>query len=173
MRLFICTDPLPAVQEAMVVPSTGTKGFVLLLEDNEDDAYFLQRAWKARGLPEAVSRVENGVQAKQLLLNQLTAASNPRLIITDLKMPECDGFEFVRWLRSQPTLQGIKCVVLSSSHESRDMFEAKLSGADGFFTKPSNSKAYADLIGNIAVHLGHEAVLKSQQNQQSSILRCN
>lgn len=153
MRLFVCTDSPLYEQEAMLRSAARTKGFVLLLEDSEDDAFFLDRAWKARGIPEEIFRVENGSQAKQLLLKKLAENCRPQLIITDLKMPECDGFEFLRWLRGQPELRAIKCVVLSSSREARDTFEAKVSGADAFFTKPSNSKAYADVLTDIAVHL--------------------
>ena len=137
----------------MVSSPVGVPGFVLLLEDSEDDAFFLKRAWKSRGASGEIIRVENGLQAMAVLLKELAANKRPRLIITDLKMPQCDGFEFLRWLRSEPKLREIKCMVLSSSSELRDKHEATASGADGFFTKPGDSKAYAAVLDQIETHL--------------------
>jgi CheY-like chemotaxis protein len=143
----------------------GVEGFALLLEDNEDDAFFLKRAWTARGSAEKLLWVKNAGEAKQLLLNDPGASPSPRLILTDLKMPECTGFEFLRWLRNQPKLQKAKCVVLSSSDEPRDKAEAMASGADGFFTKPGDTKNLAQVLDLI------ESELRAAKDGKTTLLK--
>jgi len=56
-----------------------------------------------------VSTARNGVEAKNIL-EKLT----PDLLLTDLEMPEMDGFELAEWVRTQPRLKEIPIVALSS-----------------------------------------------------------
>lgn len=129
------------------------KKFVLLLEDNPDDAFFLKRAWRARGNPEEIVCVENGLEAQRLIVESFATETRFSLIITDLKMPGCDGFEFLQWARNQTRLQKIHCLVLTSSAEPRDIQRADDLGASGFFSKPSDAKAFSAVLEQIESHL--------------------
>ena len=60
----------------------------------------------------------------------------PSLIVLDLKMPKMTGFDVLAWLGSQPGLQHIPAVILSSSSYPQDMRQATLLGARDFYVKP-------------------------------------
>jgi len=75
--------------------------------------------------------------------------SRPDCVITDLMMPEMDGFEFMRELRSRPDLAGIKIVVLSVKSYDFDHRRAKELGADGYIQKPIDRDALLAAIMEI------------------------
>lgn len=60
----------------------------------------------------------------------------PDCVVTDLMMPEMDGFELTRELRSRPELAAMKIVVVSAKTYDFDRRRAKELGADGYMTKP-------------------------------------
>src|SRR3954471_16470840 len=62
--------------------------------------------------------------------------SRPDCVITDLLMPEMDGFELTRELRRRPELAGMKIIVLSAKTYEFDRRRAKELGADGYIAKP-------------------------------------
>jgi CheY-like chemotaxis protein len=60
----------------------------------------------------------------------------PDCVITDLMMPEMDGFELTRELRRRIELSGMKIIVLSAKSYDFDRRRARELGADGYITKP-------------------------------------
>ncbi len=60
----------------------------------------------------------------------------PDLIITDYKMPELDGVEFIRRLRKIPSCHDIPVVIITIIDERSVMYEALEAGATDFLTKP-------------------------------------
>src|SRR5580765_4331785 len=62
--------------------------------------------------------------------------ARPDCVITDIMMPEMDGFELIRELRRRPELAALKIIVLSSKSYDFDRRRAKELGADGYIIKP-------------------------------------
>ncbi len=62
--------------------------------------------------------------------------SRPDCVITDIMMPEMDGFELTRELRRRPELGDMKIIVLSAKTYDFDRRRARELGADGFISKP-------------------------------------
>src|SRR5262249_38081603 len=60
----------------------------------------------------------------------------PCIIITDLKMPNVDGFELLQWLRDRPEFSRVPKLVLSGSDLKSDRDQAADLGACGYFVKP-------------------------------------
>ena len=63
------------------------------------------------------------------------------LIITDLNMPDMDGYEFIRTLRETPEYQDIPIIVLSSMTDLKNKDLAMESGALAFLEKPLSTEA--------------------------------
>jgi CheY-like chemotaxis protein len=63
------------------------------------------------------------------------------LIITDLNMPDMDGYEFIRTLRETPEYQEIPIIVLSSMTDLKNKDHAMESGALAFLEKPLSTEA--------------------------------
>jgi CheY-like chemotaxis protein len=100
-----------------------------LVDDDPDILAMLTRV-----LEEAGHRVEAAPSSLQAL--KQIPMSRPDCVITDIMMPEMDGFELTRELRRRPELRDMKIVVLSAKTYDFDRRRARELGADGFISKP-------------------------------------
>jgi len=73
----------------------------------------------------------------------------PDVVISDVIMPEMDGFELCREIRSRPDLAAIKIIMCSSKSYEFDRRRAKELGADGYIVKPIERESLLRLIGEI------------------------
>jgi len=100
-----------------------------------------------RLLEEAGHRVEAAPSALTAL--KQIPLSRPDCVITDLMMPEMDGFELIRKLRERHELADVKIVVLSAKGYDFDRRRAKQLGADGYLTKPIQRDTLLEAIAGI------------------------
>ena len=70
----------------------------------------------------------------------------PDCVISDVIMPEMDGFELCREIRSRPDLAAIKIIMCSSKSYDFDRRRAKELGADGYIVKPIQRESLLRLI---------------------------
>ncbi len=116
------------------------KQAILVAEDDEDDAFIMQRALKETGLPFEMQHVQTGDEAVDYLIGTGVYADRekfplPVLVFLDLKMPGRSGFDVLEWKRGRPELK-MPFVVLSSSPEERDMRRARELRAGCYLIKP-------------------------------------
>ena len=71
-------------------------------------------------------------------LTYLHSGALPDLIITDLVMPEMDGFEFVKQLKANSFSKDIPIMILSGNQASADRLKLYKMGIDEYLTKPFN-----------------------------------
>src|SRR5882762_7213690 len=122
---------------------------ILLAEDREDDIILIQRAFKTGGIQYPLMVVRDGEEAISYL-SGVGRYSNrelypvPSLFLLDLTLPVTDGFEVLRWVRSQPDLKDLPVVVLTASDRIRDVNRAYQLGAYSFLVK---SLDFLDAIG--------------------------
>jgi len=83
--------------------------------------------------------------------------SRPDCVITDLMMPEMDGFELTRELRRRPELADMKIIVLSAKSYDFDRRRAKELGADGYINKPFQRET---LLGEIDAIISSRLVVE-------------
>jgi CheY-like chemotaxis protein len=116
--------------------------FVLVAEDNPDDALLLRRALDKAGIRARLKIVSDGEELL-LYLQGLGAYSNrancplPSLIILDLKMPRKSGLEVLAWLNENRDLAIVPTIVLSASNLDKDIRSAYHLGANTYFVKPT------------------------------------
>ncbi len=72
----------------------------------------------------------------------------PDLIISDIMMPELDGFEFLRRVRQNPEWAHIPVIFLTAKGSKQDIHKGRTSGADLYITKPFNSVEFLELVGS-------------------------
>ncbi len=72
--------------------------------------------------------------------------ARPDCVITDVMMPEIDGFELTRELRKHPELAGTKIIVLSAKSYEFDRRRAKEMGADGYITQPIQRETFVQQV---------------------------
>lgn len=114
---------------------------ILIVEDEEMDVEFLQRAFVKAGSSFPVRAVTNGEEAMAYLcgmkpFGDRAAFPFPRLVITDLKMPRMGGLQLLQWMQTQREFRGLPRIVLTSSTAQSDVNAAFQFGAAAYIVKP-------------------------------------
>ena len=102
---------------------------VLLVEDNEANRDMLSRRLARRGYEISIATDgRQGIAAAQ--------AEQPDLILMDMNLPEIDGWEATRLLKSQSTTRHIPVIALTAHAMVSDRQRALEAGCDDYDTKP-------------------------------------
>lgn len=114
---------------------------ILIVEDEENDVFFLQRSFRSIGFRGDFRVCPNARCAIDYLLGRGPYEDRdenpvPQLIITDLKMPGGSGFDLLHWLKENPDYMIIPVIVLTSSNDPADVKEAYCLKANGYLVKP-------------------------------------
>lgn len=123
---------------------------ILLVEDNEDDAFFMKQALKDAEIVNPLRTVEDGQQAIDYLSGRGPYADRqahplPMVVFLDLKLPLKSGHEVLQWIRSQPQFQKLVVIVLTSSNEPVDLNRSYQLGANSFVVKPPTPEQLLEL----------------------------
>lgn len=127
---------------------------ILVAEDDPNDRFLLQRAFTRAGVKATVVWTKDGIEARDYLAstqpfgNRLGAQA-PSILLSDLKMPRLDGFGLLAWIISQPELEGVLLVVLSSSPLDEDRERAYAVGADLYKVKPTEASKLVTLVQDL------------------------
>jgi CheY-like chemotaxis protein len=131
------------------------RGCVLLAEDEENDAFFFQRAFRKAGFENPVHHVHDGLETIQYLAGEGDYADRTRfpypiLLVLDLNMPRRHGLDVLRWIRAQPELRPLVIVVLTSSSSEVDLAATNELGVNSYVVKPAEPDRYVEAIQLLA-----------------------
>lgn len=112
-----------------------------------------------------VSQASDGLEGLNLLK---VMASLPDLIVSDIGMPNMDGFEFLNAVRAQPEWLTIPFIFMSAKDEKEDIRSGKLHGADDYLTKPFE---FRDLLVAVQSALNRREQLGALQASEMEALR--
>lgn len=115
---------------------------IVVIEDNEGIRNSLKELFELRDMQvfTASSAIEGLVMISRY---------RPKLLITDVMMPEMDGFELVSKLRTQPEYQHLPIIFLTAKTELEDRFKGLNLGAVDYITKPFQSYELYKKVENI------------------------
>ena len=121
---------------------------ILLVEDNLADIKLTMRAFKEGNLQNTLNVVHNGQEAVDYVLNEgvykdAEKYPSPDLILMDIIMPKMDGFEALKRLKEDGTLNYIPVVMLTTSINEEDIIKSFKYGAVSYIPKPI---AYDDFV---------------------------
>ncbi len=102
---------------------------IMIVEDSQTDMQIAQSICSDNGY-ETVTVVE-GDKALDTAIEK-----NPDLILLDVILPNKNGFQVCRQLKTNDQTKGINIVIVSSKDQASDKFWAKKQGADDYITKP-------------------------------------
>ena len=130
---------------------------ILLIEDNPHDAELVIRALKKRNLANHIHHVEDGVDALDFLFTrgkyaEQTPSENLKVILLDIKLPRIDGLEVLKAIKTDKRTRSIPVVVMTSSAEELDIFQAYKLGANSFITKPVEFDAFIETISGVGAY---------------------
>ena len=123
-----------------------TKKWILLVEDNPNDADLVMRALKASQPATSVLLATDGSAALDCLHRRGPFESlhhgPPAIILLDLKMPKVDGLEVLEEIKADARLKTIPVVVFTSSREEQDVARSYELGANAYVVKPVEFRKY-------------------------------
>jgi CheY-like chemotaxis protein len=111
---------------------------LLIVDDDEDDLFFLEHAFQALRVEYRIHTLSNGNEAIAYMKGEGKYSNRnqfqfPSYIITDLKMPSGDGFDILDYLKQNPALSVIPVVMLSASADPDDIRHGHLRPAKFVF----------------------------------------
>ncbi|MGA8552597.1 MAG: ATP-binding protein [Stellaceae bacterium] len=122
--------------------SSAARPFVLLADDNADMRDYMQRLLAERY---QVAAIANGVAALDEARRR-----RPDLILSDVMMPQLDGFGLLRAVRNDPLLRDVPFILLSARAGEEARVEGMNAGADDYLTKPFAAR---ELLARVAANL--------------------
>lgn len=123
---------------------------VLVVEDDENDVFFLRRALQSAGAVIDLHVASDGRQALDYLLgcdgfSDRVKHPLPNVVLLDLKVPYISGLDVLRQIRATPELRKLIVVILTSSALESDVTQAYEIGANSFLVKPSRLEDQREL----------------------------
>ena len=119
---------------------------VLLVEDDENDILFFQRALRGCGAQVDLEIARDGESALQRLSR---AEPLPDRILLDLKLPRASGLEVLSWIRSNPALKHLSVTIMTSSGEPSDLARIRELGIDDYIVKPVSYQGLLVIVGSL------------------------
>lgn len=128
--------------------------FILLVEDNPDDAALTLRAFKKVNIANQVVVCRDGAEALDFLFARNAYSDRdpneqPSVILLDLKLPKIDGLEVLQELRSHDQTKHLRVVVLTSSREEQDIIQSYDLGANSYIRKPVDFDKFLTAVGQL------------------------
>ncbi len=124
--------------------SPDQKPSILIVEDNDDMTAYISGLLKS---DYEVIHAGNGLDALEKLREVL-----PDLIISDVMMPEMDGFTFLEKLRAADQFAAIPVIMLTARAEQDDKLKALTIGVDDYLTKPFVSEELLVRVKNLIIN---------------------
>jgi two-component system, OmpR family, response regulator MprA len=134
---------------------------VLVIDDEDNIVELIKLGLKYEGFKvEAASDGEEGIAIAQRL--------NPALIILDWMLPEMDGLEVCRRLRTNPTTQDIPVLMLTAKGEVQNRVVGLETGADDYLAKPFS---FEELVARIHAVLRRQSRSKVEEGSAGQVLQ--
>lgn len=115
---------------------------ILIVEDSPTQAVELHYILEKHGYRAFI--VGNGIEALHHLKKR-----QPAVVISDIMMPDMDGYELCRRIKADDQLKHVPVILLTSLFDPKDVLRGLESGADDFFTKPYEERFLLERIQRI------------------------
>ena len=127
---------------------------ILVVEDNPVDVYIMNWVLKAQDFAYDLHVMNNGNYVLDYI-SQFAHEERPRsptLVLLDLHLPQVDGKEVLRQLKTMPHVSDIPVVIVTSATNPAAQHETLAMGADAYFVKPSHLHEFL-WLGEVIKHL--------------------
>ena len=128
---------------------------ILIFEDDPNDVELTLTALADYNLANEVVITRDGQQALDFLYRRgefsTRSGDNPAVILLDLKLPKVGGLEVLQQIKSDEALKMIPVVVLTSSHEEKDMVKSYSLGVNAYVVKPVDFHEFVNAVKELGV----------------------
>jgi len=152
---FWFTLPLAAASSLPAVPTPAGLAArrVLVVDDNVTNREILEHHVAAAGM--RASSAVDGIDGLEQLRSAARAGDQYEIAVIDMKMPGMDGIELAARVRSDPALENVRVVLVTSLHSPDELRRARLAGIQAYLSKPVRRtelfRAMAQVLGGTAM----------------------
>lgn len=133
----------------------NTFGRILMVEDDPKDVELTLTALDEYKLANEVVVARDGEEALDYLYCRGRfkdrPSDNPAVLLLDLKLPKVDGLEVLKQIKADEKLKLIPVVVLTSSHEEKDMVSSYKLGVNAYVVKPVDFHEFVNAVKELGV----------------------
>jgi signal transduction histidine kinase len=141
-RIGLVAAETVAPEETESKPRSLKDLSILIVEDSQDTLTLLSAMFSREG-----AKVVQAASAREAL--DAASANPPDIIISDIGMPDVDGYEFLQQLKQIPGMDGVPAVAISGYASDEDRRKALSVGYLALMPKPINVDALFDLIHDL------------------------
>ena len=142
---------------------------IMIVEDSDDDFEATERALKKDGaLYNPIIRFDNGLDAldylkKNAIQDDADGTKRPGVVLLDLNMPGMDGREVLTQVKSDPRINDIPIVILTTSDDEMDVDTCYRAGANTYVKKPVNMDNFFQAIQRMKTYWLEVALLPKER----------
>jgi CheY-like chemotaxis protein len=129
-------------------------GPVIYVEDEPDDAFFMERAFRQCAPHIELKILTNGQEAIRFFTEEFDGPQRqelkPGLVLLDLNLPGSSGLDVLSEIRARPLLRLLPVIMYTSSNQQIDIVEAYKRGCSAYLVKPRSPEKLRDVINAVA-----------------------
>ena len=127
---------------------------ILYAEDDENDVFLMQHAFRKAGIENRLEIVGDGQTAIDYLEGHNEFADRhrfpfPKLLLLDLKLPLLSGLDVLKWIRASPKCCTLPVIMLTSSNQDSDIHRAYILGVNSYLVKPGKPEELLAMVNTI------------------------
>lgn len=131
---------------------------ILLVDDDEDDAFLVRRALEKIGFDGMFRRVPDADSARAYLEGKAPFEDReynpvPQLVLSDSHLGNSSGLQLLQWTRHEPQFQEVPFILFSHSLSPDEANAALENGATAYFVKPAAFEKTVEQIREIVSHM--------------------
>ena len=120
----------PSAATNLPAPAAAPRlSHILIVEDSVTQSLKLRYLLEKRGFEVTIAR--NGVEALSMM-----GSETPAVVISDISMPEMDGYELCQRIRTESRLAHVPVILLTALADPKDIVKGLQCGANNFIVKP-------------------------------------
>lgn len=127
---------------------------ILLVEDDEGHARLTEKNLRRSGIENPIKHFDSGKKILDFLFVEQTHPEDERyLILLDLNLPEIDGYEVLKRIKSDPLLHVIPVVILTTTSNPGETSRCYALGCNLYITKSVNYDEFCDTMQKLGLLL--------------------
>jgi CheY-like chemotaxis protein len=119
---------------------------LLVVEDNADDTFLLNRQLMRAQIDDCVTVITNGSDALKFLLE---ASPLPLAVFLDLSLPGMSGLDVLREMKKEEKLKDLPVIVMTGSLRQADVDECTRLGVTAYLTKPIGLSTFIKTVTHL------------------------
>jgi signal transduction histidine kinase/DNA-binding response OmpR family regulator len=132
---------IETIESSLTKPKHYNRPVLLIVEDNAELREYLTDHFEERF---KVFQARDGVEGLQM-----AKENNPDMILTDIQMPNMNGYDFCKEIRRNFDTSHIPVVMLTANDTTDNQIEGLSTGADAYLTKPFDIKLLDTVINTL------------------------